>query len=430
MADPSAAAAPASPDAAAVPDRRRFVVLFGSVWLLLVTAGGMFLIVVSLKSIAQDFGWPRAVPSLGYSFQFLGSGLGGLVMGHVLDRLGFGVPAIIGALMIGFGSMLVSQVDAAWQLHLIYFVMFGLAGQGALVAPAMANIARWFNRRRGMAVGMVAGGQSLAGIVWPPVFGYVIEDIGWRQLYFWFGVFALVVLPPVCWLIRHKAPAVAGGAGPAATAGTAPAGVARPALSPRAIQWLLCAAITGCCVAMALPLAHLVAYTTDRGFPITNGVEILALTLVAAFLARTLLLGPLSERVGGLRTLFLFCFIQAVTLAALTAADELWMLYAAGILFGLGYGGVFPAYALTIREQIPLAEVGRRTGFVFLFGAASMGLGSWMGGRLFDLTGAYTLPFLIGVGFNAANLCVVGYLIFRTGTGTGAGAGRLRPVPA
>ena len=59
-------------------------------------------------------------------------------------------------------------------------------------------------------------------------------------------------------------------------------------------------------------------------------------------------------------------------------------------------------------------------------GAAAMGLGSWMGGWLFDLSGSYTLPFLIGVGFNVANLFVISYLIFRTGTG----AGRLRPVPA
>lgn len=412
-------------DPAPSADRRRYVVLAGSVWVLLVTAGGMFLIVVSLKDMATDFGWPRAVPSLGYSLQFIGSGLGGLVMGYVLDRFGFGVTATIGTTMIGSGAILVSRIDAAWQLHLIYFVMFGLAGQGSLVAPAMANIARWFDRRRGMAVGLVAGGQTLAGIVWPMVFGGLIGGVGWRQLYLWFGVFALVVLPPVCWLVRHKPPVLTGSgrAGAGAPAGAATPR-ARPALSSWAITGLLCAAITGCCVAMALPLAHLVAYTTDLGFSITSGVEILALTLVAAFVARTVFLGPLSERFGGLPTLFVFCLIQAAMLAALTAARELWMLYLTGIMFGFGYGGIFPGYAIAIREHLPVEIIGRRTGVVFLFGAGAMGLGSWMGGLLFDLTGSYTLPFLIGVAFNAANLVVIGYLIARTGTG------RLRPVPA
>lgn len=404
------------------PDRTRFTVLFGSVWLLFVTAGGMFLIAVSLKHIATDFGWPREVPSLGWSLQFVGSGLGGLVMGHVLDRFGFGIPAITGALMIGFGAMLIAQADAAWQLHLIYFVMFGLAGQGALVAPAMANIARWFDKRRGRAVGMVAAGQSLAGIIWPPIFGYVIDDIGWRQLYFWFGAFALVALPPVCWLIRHKPPLP-----PSAVRTTtdgAERALRRPALSPMAMQWYLCAAIFGCCIAMALPLAHLVAYVTDLGFSIESGVAVMSLMLMAAFVARIVLVGFLSERFGGLRALFVFSLIQAVTLLALTGARDLRALYLAAILFGLGYGGVFPAYALAIRDQMPLDQVGRRTGFIFLFGAMAMALGSWMGGRLFDLSGSYTLPFLIGVATNAVNLVLVAYLIYRTGTG------RLQPAPA
>jgi MFS family permease len=417
MSEPSAS--PIATDAP--PDRRKYVILFGSVWLLFVTAGGMFLIAVSLKQIAGDFGWPRAVPSLGWSLQFVGSGLGGLAMGHILDRLGFGVPAITGALMIGSGAMLVSQVDAAWQLHIIYFIMFGMAGQGALVAPAMANIARWFERRRGRAVGMVSAGQSLAGIVWPLVFGTLIDDLGWRKLYFWYGVFCLAVLPPVCWLLRHKAPAAA--PAPPPTGDAAPR-LRRPALSPLATQWFLCAAITGCCIAMALPLAHLVAYSTDLGFSIENGVAVMSLMLVAAFLSRLVMVGFLSERLGGLRALFVFCFAQAATLAALTFARDLWALYLAAALFGLGYGGVFPAYALAIRDHMPLDQVGRRTGFVFLFGAMAMGLGSWMGGFLFDLSGSYTLPFLIGVATNIGNLCVIGYLIFRTGTG------RLQPAAA
>jgi len=146
--------------------------------------------------------------------------------------------------------------------------------------------------------------------------------------------------------------------------------------------------------------------------------------LVSAFLARSVFLGPLSDWLGGLKALFFFCLVQAAMLAAMTAAREVWVLYVTAILFGFGYGGVFPAYALVIREMIPVAEVGRRTGFVFLFGAFAMGLGSWMGGFLFDLSGSYVLPFLVGVAFNVANLLVIGYLIARTGTG------RLQPVPA
>jgi MFS family permease len=74
---------------------------------------------------------------------------------------------------------------------------------------------------------------------------------------------------------------------------------------------------------------------------------------------------------------------------------------------------LFPVYSVAIREHLPITEIGRRTGVIFLFGALAMGFGSWMGGYLFDLTGAYTLPFLIGVAFNVGHLAIVGGLIFR-----------------
>ena len=84
-------------------------------------------------------------------------------------------------------------------------------------------------------------------------------------------------------------------------------------------------------------------------------------------------------------------------------------------LFGLGYGGIFPVYAVAIRELMPVAEAGRRTGLVFLFGALSMGFGSWIGGVLFDVTGTYVSAFLLGVAFNVANLVVLAVLIARIG---------------
>ncbi len=170
---------------------RRFWVLIASVALLLVGGGVTFVVVVGLKPIAMEFGWPRSVPSLAFSLQFVGSGLGAIIMGHALDRLGMGKPALIGSLSIGAGAIAASQITEAWQLHLIYGVLIGFLGIGGLAAPLMANITKWYEHRRGMAVGIVASGQSLAGIVWPPVFGYAQDAIGWRDTFFWFGIVAL-----------------------------------------------------------------------------------------------------------------------------------------------------------------------------------------------------------------------------------------------
>jgi MFS family permease len=398
-------------------ERRRVYVLAASVVLLFVSGGAMYLLVVALKDVAMEFGWPRAVPSTAVSLLFVGSGLGGVVMGWVLDRYGFGIPALLGSIMAGLGGILGSQFETAWQLYLIYFIMFGLSGQGSVAAPAMANIARWYDKRRGMAVGIVASGQALAGIVWPIVFGLIMAAYGWRDMFVFFGIFAFCVMVPLSFVVRHKPPAYdvpdtprpAGGGGPA-TQLDLPA--ARP-LSPFAIHCILCVAICGCCTAMALPLGHLVSLVTDRGYPLENAVEVLSAMLMAAFVSRAVILGLISDLIGGLRALLLFSLIQAVTVAAFPMTHDLWALYVLATLCGLGYGGIFPLYAVAIRDHLPQGELGRRTGIVFMFGAVAMGFGSWMGGILYDLTGSYTWPFLLGAAFNLANLVILVWLIFR-----------------
>jgi len=403
-------------ESAEVTDRQRLIILIGSVTLLLISAGGMYLVVVALKDMAMEFGWPRAVPSFAFSLQFIGSGFGGIVMGYVLDRYGFGIPALVGTLMVGAGAILVSYIDSAWQLYLIYGFMFGLSGQGSLAAPALANIGRWYDQRRGMAVGIASSGQALAGIVWPPVLGAVLLAVGWRDMFFWFGVFAICTMLPICIIVRKKPPAYVPpqpGATDRRTEATATAARAQPPLSIPRIQWGLCAAIVGCCVAMSLPLGHLLSHVTDLGYPIQDAATVLAVMLAAAFVSRAAILGFLSDRLGALRAMFIFSVVQASMLAMFTVVDSLWARYVIAVRCGLGYGGLFPIYAVATREHLPIQEVGKRTGIVFLFGAVAMGFGSWMGGYLFDLTGSYTMPFLIGVAINATNLVIVALLILR-----------------
>jgi MFS family permease len=394
--------------------RRRVIVLAGTVTILLVSAGGMYLIVVALKDVAQEFGWPRAVPSLAFSLQFIGSGIGGVIMGHVLDRFGYIVPAVVGTICVSTGAILASHIDSAWQLYMIYLFFFGLSGQGSLAAPALANVARWYDKKRGLAVGIASSGQALAGIVWPPVMGAVLLAIGWRDMFFWYGVFAFCAMVPLCFAVRFKPPPYK----PPLAAGTGAAGASGPKrapLSTAAIQSTLCCGMIGCCTAMALPLGHLVALVTDIGHSLSDAVEVLSIMLLAAFISRAAVLGPLSDRLGGLRAMMIFSFIQASMLAMFTMVTELWALYTVAVAMGLGYGGLFPVYAVAVRDHLPITEAGKRTGVIFMFGAVAMGFGGWLGGYLFDLTGSYTIPFLIGVAFNIGNLAIIGALILRIG---------------
>lgn len=392
---------------------RRTAVLIASLAFMVIGTGSIYFLVVALKLITAEFGWPRVVPSIAYALQYFGAGIGGILMGYCLDRLGMFLPALTGAVMMGAGAMLTSIVSNQWELFFIYGIMLGFLGRAALFSPLTANITRWFEHNRSMAVGIVGSGQALAGAVWPPIFQHFFNGIGWRETAFWYGVFVLATMLPLTLILRMRPP-------PASVPTPQPTpraadvqgmAVGRQPLSARRMQATLSIAAIGCCVAMSLPLAHLVSHVSDIGYDPARGAEILSLMLACAAASSFFGVGYLGRRYGGLRAIFVFSITQAVFLAALAFTDQLTALYITGALFGIGYGGILPCYPVIVREYLPAAEAGRRTGVVVLCGGTGMAIGAWLGGYVYDLTGGYQIAFLIGVGFNLANLAIIASLI-------------------
>ena len=392
----------------------RFVVLLVSIFLVLCANGSLFVLVVGLKQIALDFGWPRSAPSLAISCLFLGTGVGGIVMGYWFDRSGAGPVTGLGMSMIGAGALLASLFDAQWQLYAIYGVMMGLLGQAAVIGPLVVNVMRWFEHRRGFAVGLLAAGSGLAGTFWPPIFRYFNEATGWRTTYLWFGVFVLLTALPLTALLWRRLPTRLVHPEGRERTGEAPKTRApRLGISNSRLQAALCLAMFSCCVPMSIPLGHLVSHASDLGHPTVRAAEMLAVALFAATLVRLAGGALVVDRIGGLTALLVFSGIQAVALILYAMVDALFALYLVSVLFGAGYGGIAMCYPVIVREHLPAAESGRRLGLVLLFGAIGMALGGGLGGYLFDLTGTYSPAFLTGAAFNALNLLVVFSLVSR-----------------
>ncbi len=395
---------------------KSYAVLIASLLFMVIGTGSIYFLVVALKLISAEFDWPRVVPSTAYALQYLGGGFGGIFMGYLLDRWGMGLPAVFGAVMIGAGAILTSMVSSPWELYVIYGVMLGFLGRAALFSPLTANITRWFEHNRGRAVGIVGSGQAISGAVWPPVFQVFFDAIGWRETAVWYGVFVLATMLPLVLILRMRPPEPE-----VETPGSpAPRRTSTPlrslaGMTPLRMQLTLSAASVGCCVAMSLPLAHIVSYVSDLGYDPANGAAALSVMLTCAAISSFFGVGYLSGRFGGLRAIFIFSFAQMVFLISLAFFDGLVTIYVIAALFGFGYGGILPCYPVIIREYLPAREAGRRTGGVILFAGAGMALGSWLGGMAFDLTGSYDTAFLIGGAFNLANLAIIASLIIRTG---------------
>jgi MFS family permease len=378
--------------------------------LLLSTIGGvgMWSVVVVLPAVQGEFGVARAEATLPYTVTMIGFGVGGMIMGKLADRFGIVLPVSLGALLLGIGYGVSASSADIVEFSLFQGLLIGF-GMSATFAPLLADTSLWFNKRRGIAVGIIASGNYLAGAVWPPLVQHFVQSAGWRDAHFGIALFCLVTMLPMAWLLRRRAPMVAPAA-PMAFGGALPA---RPlGLTPRVLQLLLVIAGISCCVAMAMPQVHLVAYCSDLGYGPARGAEMLSLMLACGIVSR-MTFGWISDHIGGLRTLLLGSLLQGVALLLYLPAEGLVSLYLISALFGLFQGGIVPSYAIIVREYFSPREAGVRVGIVMMATLVGMAFGGWMSGVIFDLTGSYQTAFVHGILWNLLNVSIAAFLLRR-----------------
>ena len=370
---------------------------------------GMWSPVVSLPAVQADFGVARAWASAPFTVTMLVFGFGGIWAGRWADRAGVARPAIFGGVLVGVGYLLSALAPN--------MVLFTLA-QGGLVAfgasatfgPLIADISHWFVKRRGLAVGLCAAGNYVAGAVWPPIVQHFIAQDGWRAAHAGVGLFCLVAIPTLALTLRRRAlPATAGAQAAPIDLDKAPIdnGLGRAKL-----QVLLMFAGLSCCIAMAMPQGHIVAYCGDLGYGPARGAEMLALMMGFGIFSRVGS-GYVADRIGGVATLLIGSFLQGLALLLYVMFDGLAALYVVSALFGLFQGGITPSYAIIVRESFAPREAGEQVGRVFMATLVGMAVGGWASGAIFDLTGSYRMAFLHGLAWNLVNVALIGFLLSR-----------------
>ena len=380
--------------------------------LMLSTIGGlgMWAVIVALPAVQAEFGTARAAASLPYTTTMVGFGLGGILMGGLSDRFGIVAPVVIGAIALALGCAAAGGATSLWQLALAQGALIGV-GSSATFGPLIADTSVWFVRRRGIAVGIIASGNYLAGALWPPIVQHFIAAAGWRATYFGIAVFCVASMLPLTFILRRPRPALGVRAGRPKLDSRSARGLG---LTPGALQALLCVAGVACCVAMSMPQVHIVAYCADLGYGPARGAQMLSVMLGFGILSR-LAFGFISDRIGGLRTLLLGSSLQGIALLLFVPFDGLASLFVIAALFGLFQGGIVPSYAIIVSEHFPSAEAGTRIGVVLMATLFGMALGGWMSGQIFDWTGSYHAAFVNGIAWNLLNVSIVVWLLRRSG---------------
>ena len=402
-----------------VDSRQAWLRLLVTVVLMTIGGGGMYAAIVVLPAVQAEFGVARADASLPYTLTLIGFGIGGILMGRLSDRFGVMVPALIGTACVSAGFALAGNAQSLWSFAIAQSVLMGALGSSATFSPLIADASLWFERRRGIAVAICASGNYLSGTLWPPVLQHFIDTVGWRQTYIGAGLVCVAAMLPLALTLRSRPPGL-----PATPNGTgaqthpepqADTHAAMPlGMRPASLQTLLLIAGVACCVAMAMPQVHIVAYCADLGYGPARGAEMLALMLGCGIISR-LVSGVVSDRIGGLRTLLLGSVLQGVALVLFLPSDALVSLYLVSALFGLFQGGIVPSYAIIVRDFFPAGQAGTRVALVLTATMLGMALGGWMSGALFDLTGSYRWAFINGIGWNLLNVAIALMLLRRSG---------------
>jgi MFS family permease len=355
---------------------------------------------VFLTPLAAEFGWSRGDVSLAYSIATIGTGLGGVLMGHFADRMPVRRVVLCGALACGLGFIFLSRLQSTLELYVLH-ALLGLAGIGAILAPLNSLASLWLARNPGLAIGIVsAGGAAGQGLV-PYLARHLVLTEGWRQAYLILGVLYLCLMLPLAFLVRNapRQPVVSQ---------TGPASQGRGQLLA-----LLSLAAALCCVCMATPLVHVVSLGSDLGLGARDAAGLLAAMMVAGMAGR-IAFGRLSDRVGSLQTYIVASLGQTLLAFMFPYAGGGMQLYVLSALFGLVFSGAMTSFITCAREYAPAGTTGRSIGVVMFFAWVGMALGAWQGGLFYDLCGNYFQSFANASLAGVANLLILALLVLYT----------------
>jgi MFS family permease len=370
----------------------------------------MYAVFVVLPLLQKEFGVTRAEASIPWLLTTLGFGFGGILVGKIADRRGVFLPELSGVVFLAAGFIAAAQAQTLWQFALIQGIAIAMLGSAASFAPLIGDISHWFSKRRGMAMSICVSGNLAAGAVWPPILQYFFDRVGWRATFVGTGIACLILMLPLVLMLRKKSPV-----GESVQYASGSSQEERPlGFRPPVFQAILAFAGFCCCLAMAVPQVHIVAYCGDLGYGALRGAQMLSLMLGAGIVSRVLM-GWMSDTIGGLRTVLIGSALQCASLAFFMPFDSVGSLYVLSILFGFFGGGIVPAYTLIVREYFSPAQAGSRIGVILMTAQLGMGLGGWLGGWFFDATGSYRSAFAFGVGANLVNIAIILWLMARAG---------------
>ena len=386
-----------------------------------------------LPPLTDEFGWERGLAAGAFSFGFLLSGAIAPLVGRIMDRYGPRVVLLSGACLMGGGLLLAPMIAVPWHLYLTLGALVSVGVNLMSFTAQSLYLPHWFVRRRAFAIGIAFSGVGVGAVVLLPWLQVIIEREGWREACTFMGLVVFAVLLPINLLVRKSPadvglmpdgvrtpPAPAGSPETQETAGKAAVWTVGSAIRTGRFWWIALGFFCALFAWYAVQV-HQTKYLIDQGYDPLIAAWALGLVSIAGVPGQ-IGLGALSDRIGREWVWTASCAGFAVCYAALLAMEgfpSLPLLY-----LMVGTQG-FLGYALTSVMGAIVAESFEGPNYGAIFGVMTIALlsggaaGPWVAGLVYDLTGGYSLAFMMAIG-----LCALSALAIWI-----AGPGRVNPVP-
>lgn len=372
----------------------------------------------------ETFETGRGVISMIAMLSYLIYGLMQPVVGKLADQYGVRVVYAGAALTVGVTTLLTFFATETWQLVLLYGVLASFGFGGASNVAGSVAVSHWFEKKRGLAIGLLSSGAAAGQFVMVPLSLFLIDWFGWQQAVLWLGGLLTLVVFPLAWVFLRTSPGDKGllayGQTQAATVASVDKGAATKAkpsfwkLMQTKQFWYLALPFFVCGVTTSgLIDTHLIAFAQMCGFtPASTGAAVS--TLAAFNIAGTILAGVIADRWRCGSFLALLYGVRGLTfvlLLFLSDVPSVAMLMVFAAVFGIVD---FATVAPTVKQATDYFHsnysVGLVIGWLFLSHQVGSALGSYLPGVLYDATGTYQVAFLYAIGFCAV-AALLSYLL-------------------
>jgi MFS family permease len=369
--------------------------------------------------LAETYGWSKGSIGLAYAIQFASSAVFAPIAGWLGDVYGTRRTMLLGVVLFSAGIMLTGTMGSLWEFYLYYGIIVG-AALAVFMVLLVSAVTYWFKTQQGLAIGLLMASFGVGPVLAAPLIVYVINRFGWGT--------AMMIAGLGCGLVMLLL--IARFYGKPADKGERPYGAlpSDPVEAPtdRAMVsaeskaffnrargtfnfWnLVNIHFLGC-------VGHSIIIVYGASIAIHQGIDsVVAAGVVSTFfglsIASRFWTAFLADYFSPRGIMVASFFLQGVTVFLLLEASAAWHFYVFAVIFGIGYGGEGTVFPLLDRRYYKNAPFGTPYGWQMFGASLGMGLGGWIGGYLFDVTGTYTLTIIVSAATSLGGMVSILFL--------------------